>query len=187
MLAAKFLSQMSGGGDIRGGTDVSTIGQLHFFIEEPLHFTRIIIKFLIDYLSIPKMVGYIANFAYLGIGAGTTVWIILMFLTALTDKNDTDVKAYNWLSKCMVVILFFGLAAAIALALYLEFTPVRTETVNGCQPRYIIPLLYPVLSIIGWGKFKNTIPQGIYRYSILTVCCAVNFYDMTTIMLPCWL
>lgn len=187
MLVVKFLSQMSGGGDIRGGSDVSTVNQLRFLMAEPVHFARIIIRFLTEYLSVSGMVGYIANFAYLGMGTGASVWIILMFITALTDKNDYDIYAYNWISKCLVVVLYFGVAAAISLALYLEFTPVRLETVNGCQPRYIIPLLYPLLSIVGWGKFKNTIPKGIYSYSILIACCAVNFYNMATVMLPCWL
>lgn len=33
--------------------------------------------------------------------------------------------------------------------MYLSFTPVGLKTINGAQPRYLIPLLFPALMLIG--------------------------------------
>ena len=187
MFIVKTILQILGGGDMRGGGDVSTVGQIRFFLSEPLHFIKIIIKFVINYISVPSMSGYINNFAYLGMGTGTSAWVVLLLLTALTDKNDLDNGAYTRTSKVLIVLLCFGIAVSIATALYITFTPVGYETVNGCQPRYLIPLLYPVLSIIGWNGLNNSVNRKYYNYSIVLICCAVNFYNIATVMLPSWI
>ena len=35
----------------------------------------------------------------------------------------------------------------VATALYVSFTPVGLATVNGCQTRYVIPVLVPALAV----------------------------------------
>ena len=183
LLALKSLQTVQGGGDARGGSDVSTSGQIAYILGNPFGFARMLITFLADYLSIGQMKGYIVNFAYLGLGGGEYVFIALLAVTALTDKKKCDIHAYNFISRLAVVGIFFGLSAVIATALYVAFTPVGYETVLGCQPRYLIPMLYPMLSIIGIG-FDNKINRTFYNTVVLVACAAVNVYNVINVMLP---
>lgn len=186
LLAIRSFSVTSSDGDIRGGTDVSAVGQINFIISQPVHYAKILLNFLRVYLSVGTMKEYIVNYAYCGIGAGSTVFAVLMAITTLTDKNRYDIKAYNWWTRALVCVLFFGTAAAIATALYIAFTPVGYETINGCQPRYIIPLLYPLLSVLCGRGIRIKINQKIYNYACLVPCIFVNMLNISTVLLKHW-
>ncbi len=186
LLAIRSFSVTSSGGDIRGGTDVSAVGQISFIISQPVHYAKILLNFLRVYLSIGSTREYIVHYAYCGIGVGSTVFVILMILTTLTDKNNHDIDAYNWWTRIAVCVLFLGTAAAIATALYIAFTPVGYETINGCQPRYIIPLLYPLLSVLCGRGIRIKMNQKIYNYACLVPCFFVNVFDIATVLLKHW-
>lgn len=183
LLVLRALQTLRGGGDTRGGTDVSTSGQIAFILGNPFGFAKMLLKFLADYLSIGRMKEFIVNFAYLGGGGGEYVFMALFAVTALTDKNKYDIHAYNLISRLAVVGIYVGLSAVIAAALYVSFTPVGYETVLGCQPRYLIPMLYPMLSIIGIG-FDNKINRTFYNTAVLAACAAVNVYNVISVFLP---
>ena len=186
LLAIKSFSVTSSGGDIRGGSGVDTNGQISFIVSQPIHYAKILLNFLKGYLSIGSTREYIVHYAYCGIGVGSTVFVILMAVTALTDKNNHDVDAYNWWTRMAMCFLFFGMAAAIATTLYIAFTPVGYETINGCQPRYIIPLLYPLLSVLCGRGINIEINQKIYNYSCLIPCFFVNMLNISTVLLKSW-
>ena len=176
---------IKGGGDLRGGTEVSTGGQIKFILFNIPQYIKILAKFLFEYLSIGNMKDYITNFSYLGMGSGSAVFILLMIITAFTDKNEYDIKAYGVINKIVVLAVYVGGSALIATALYVAFTPVGADTVLGCQARYIIPLLYPLLAIIGFG-FNNKINRTFYNISVISICAGVNLYNIYTVMLPYW-
>lgn len=188
MLMLKSLSVVQSTGDLRGGGTVSPKGQIKFILYNPITYAKILIKFILEYLSVSTMPKYITNFAYLGeIGSGAIVFMLLMLITAFTDKNECDVKAYGWLNKILSIFMYVGMAVLMATALYIDFTPVGQQTIAGCQPRYIIPLLYPLFSMIGWGGFKNKMNKGVYNYLVLILCCIVVFYNIGTMMLGKWI
>ena len=188
MLVLKSSTTVNKGGDLRGGSAISTTGQISYILEHPIAFAKTIIKFVLEYLSFGNMKNYISNYAYLGNGRFSVIFIVLMLFTAFTDKNEFDTKPkYKWLYKCLAVAIYFVLSAAIASALYIDFTPVGANTVYGCQARYIIPLLFPLLSVIGSGVSTTLMNRKLYNYVVLTPCCAVIFYDIYTFMVSTWL
>lgn len=188
LLLLKSFSVVTSTGDLRGGGAVSPKGQIKFILYNPISYAKILIKFILEYLSVSTMPKYITNFAYLGeFGTGAIVFMILMLVTAFTDKNEYDVKAYGWLNKILSILMYVGMAVLMATALYIDFTPVGEQTIAGCQPRYIIPLLYPLLSMVGWGGFKNKMNKGVYNYLVLIPCCIVVFYNIGTMMLGKWI
>lgn len=148
LLLVKTFSQVTSGGDPRGG-DVNPIRQIRFILGEPVHYAKILINFLKRYLSVGNMKDYIVNFAYFGFGSGSAVYIVLMAVTAVTDKSELARFKTGVLGEVYSVILYFGMAVLIATALYISFTPVGLETINGCQSRYMIPLLFPLVALIG--------------------------------------
>ena len=70
-------------------------------------------------------------------------------IVAFTDKNAEDSwKEYNKVKIAMIVLVII-IIILIATALYISFTPVAFETINGCQPRYLIPLMFGFFALIG--------------------------------------
>ncbi len=153
--------------DIRGGTDVNGLEQIKFILKNPLDYLKILFSFLKDYMSISGTGGYMTFFAYLGSGAKLEVILVLLGITAVTDKNESDCNISYWY-KYGTFFLVFVTACFIATALYITFTPVAAEYIAGCQPRYLMPLLFPLLCIAGSKNIENKINKTCYNIFIYT-------------------
>lgn len=173
MLAARSLSTVSSSGDLRGGTAVSPVEQIKFILSEPFSYAKTLLKFLLSYLSLGGTKEYITNLAYVGYGTGHITMLALFVIAAFTDKNRYDLNNKYLLVKCFNVLLLLGLAALMATALYIDFTPVGSDYISGCQGRYLTPLLLPVMSVIGSGIINNRMNRTLYNYLMLVPCCAV--------------
>ena len=167
------------GGDTRGG-NVNPIAQIKFILFTPFEYAKILIKFLRQYISIQGMKHYISNFAYLGYGNWWPAFVMLLGFTAVTDASDkVEFKIPTWI-KVLSVILFVGMAALIATALFINFTPVNSQTILGCQPRYIIPLLAPLLLLVT-GRRKDIIKEkGAYNGFVLLAATSAAMMDVYT-------
>ncbi|GMO49145.1 MAG: hypothetical protein Ta2G_05780 [Termitinemataceae bacterium] len=160
-----ILSNGGGQGDLRGGPEVNSTEQTRFILNHPLEYITILLNFLQEYLSLENSKGYITNFAYLGL----TPYFMLIFATLIvvvfTDKNKFDVITSEIKIKILIFSASFIAIALVASALYISFTPVHLNTINGCQGRYIIPLVFPCLAVLGSSKIKQELNQD--RYSII--------------------
>ena len=75
--------------------------------------------------------------------------------------------------------IFLGEIALMASALYLTFSPVGSEYMAGCQPRYMLPLIYPLCAIItGRGINLRFIKKKYYNVAILGILVFMIYYDM---------
>lgn len=135
-------------GDQRGGSDVSAKGQILYIFSHPIEYAETLSRFLFtDYYSLAGTRRYIGYYCWFG-NCSWPIWIgvlCLMIFTAITDKSKIDQTMCNWKSRLFALVLFFITTVLIATALYIEFTPVGLDTINGVQPRYIIPLLFCTL------------------------------------------
>lgn len=81
-------------------------------------------------------------------------------------------------------MMYFGGAALMASALYVAFTPVGHDTILGCQARYMIPWIYPLLSIWSMNRIKPIVSKNILCWLVVIGCYGLLFYDIATIFLP---
>lgn len=163
----KSMSSVGGTGDLRGG-NVNPSAQIKGIFGDLFGYFKILVKFLMKYLSFGGMKEYISNFAYLGMGKCWIAIVILLVFTTLTDTNKTNFKTPIYI-RILSVIFFVSMAALIATALYISFTPLAAETINGCQPRYLIPLLSPLLLLVTGRRlnlFKN---KKVYNGCVLGI------------------
>lgn len=168
----------SSAGDIRGG-EVNPYEQLLYIISKPLDYAKILINHLLSYLSIGGMQGYITSFAYMGSGKTHMVFQLVLLFAMLTGKNGEAQKIHWWI-RILAVLLYLGMAALMSTALYIDFTPLKSDVILGCQPRYIVPLLAPVgLTLFGRG-IKICKNKAIYNYAILGVLCVAVLFDVIT-------
>ncbi|MCL1847423.1 MAG: DUF2142 domain-containing protein [Coriobacteriia bacterium] len=136
-----------GTGDFRGGSDVNSTEQIRFILSHPLEYFQILFTFLFKYYSLPTSREFIGLYAYLGFSS-RMLWLsvcALITFTAITDKSEFDKPICTWKSRTGAILINVITASLIASALYVSYTAVGSETVAGCQPRYLIPLLFCTL------------------------------------------
>lgn len=164
-----FITTGSEVGDSRGGSDVSSIGQVAHILQDPIGFAQILITFLInDLLRSPMSIDH---FAYLQ-HPMTPVWLIsalLLLFTTFTDKNGYDIPATTWKSRTLTIIITFVTLCLVCSALYVSFTPVGLDTINGVQHRYYIPLLFGFFYFLGSARIGKKIRTHFKHYNFIAL------------------
>ena len=125
--------------------------------------------------------------AYLGNGVGYTVTLVLLALVTLFDKQtEFDKQTYPILARVYSVLFFIGEGALIVTALYMAFSPVGSDYMAGAQPRYYIPMIYPLCALIVGGGIPlgKYIPKRIYQTVTMGIMCVLAFLSVYDLMLP---
>lgn len=177
-LLVRTFSETSKGGDVRGGLGVDPVGQIKYILTNPFEYAHTLLDFLKDYLSLGNTNGYMNNFAYLGVGAKFIAIIILIILifTIVTDKKKCDVNIYSKVFYGYSIVMFAGTAALVATSLYIAYTQVGELSIAGCQPRYLIPIIYPLASVIGFNGIRLKINQKVYNAMVLGIMQIIVLY-----------
>jgi len=160
-------------GDLRGGL-TSISGQLHFIIHDPLFYGRLLMKSIWDTLgSFFLGSSSYVNFAYLGISSNNCSYIsiFVILFAVFTDAGKDDTFTFKRSSKLYIIAIIFSVMCLIWTALYLAFTPVGMNQINGVQSRYYIPLAVPLLFLLRSSKIETKI-SPVFLNRIVIGCCA---------------
>lgn len=168
-----FLVAGPGSGDRRGGEAVNATQQVAFIMSDPIAYGRILANFMIDYINPLNAAGYMAFFAYLGPISGFFLVLAITVIVTCTDKGEYDKKIANWKMRSIFSGIFLITTALICTALYISFTAVRNDSIAGVQPRYLIPLAFPLLLVIGSGRFKNPINKTVYNITLFAIMAGI--------------
>ena len=178
-----FFVSGPGVGDLRGGSEVNSVEQIKFILANPIEYAGICLSFLGQYLSLPSSQGYIISYAYLGM-CSPVVWAVILFIAAfatVTDKAPCDYSVNTWKSRTLVMALSFITLILVETSLYVSFTAVASPTVAGCQPRYILPLVFAFLVLIGprsWSLSAKISRTPLYNGLILAVMVLLNYIGL---------
>ena len=90
--------------------------------------------------------------------------VILMILavTTFTDASEEGLLPPLGLRACSQVILF-GTLALMATAMYAWFSEVGSPAFTGMQARYLIPLVYPAMAMMGSNRTRNQVHPALYH------------------------
>ena len=129
------------------------------------------------------------NLAYLG--TADILWgsvsILMIIFCTLLDKSEHDEFKGSVLVRGVSVLTAFASVCLVATALYVSFTPVGLETINGCQWRYIIPILIPFCCFVGSARIKNNMDRRVMSGIVFGTLC-LNFfatiYDTLIVRIP---
>lgn len=152
-------------GDTRGGAGVSSPGQVHFVLSNPLLAFNIFTSFILEtWISLPGSDSAASFFAYLGLPqsfqpALSGVPAFLVALACVLDNRKTTGEI-GVAGKVWTAVLAFVCMYGIVAALYVSFTPVGLHQVNGVQGRYLLPLVFPLAAILGDLKVENKYSKG---------------------------
>ncbi len=155
LFAVLYFLNMQGGdlpvnGDPRGSAEISPAGQVAFMLAYPFKTIGTIITFLKSYLNpFGEAQPYICEMAYFGmVKFSGNAMVILLILGALCSREKNEPAKYPWWFRAGILLEYIGTGAVAALSMYVVFTPVGADTVYGCQGRYLLPAIYPILYVL---------------------------------------
>lgn len=158
-----------GSGDQRGGTDVNAIGQIRFILSNPLKYTETLLRFLGRYLDPYRSRNYLTNMAYMGVTHGHEIYLIILSVAAFTDRGSMDQLLGSRKGlRIFMLFLLFGTLCLVATSMYVSYTGVGKNNISGCQPRYLIPLIFPAMMLLGSGRIRNEGNRAVYNGLIFT-------------------
>lgn len=182
-----FILPMFSGGSVsdpRGG-DTSFSDQTITILEHPLDYATVLKSTAADQFS-TELIGAFSttNFAYLNkIDEKSNLYLILIIL--LIFVFITDNKGNNLTIKQRLAILGITILNIVLIwtALYLSFTPVGLNTINGVQGRYFLPLLLPLLIALQPKNVQNKINPKLYNLLIVAIPVIVIIIAIYTFIL----
>ncbi len=149
--------------DLRGGADVSAVGQIKYILANPFTFLDTLFRFLGEYVSLSAVAPYTVFFAYLHQGTAIlgTLYLVLLFFVAFADRrrNESWDLSVRPLSRAVGLLTVFFSVCLVILSLYVGFTPVGADTVSGCQFRYAFPLFPLFFYFLGSVKLRSFISE----------------------------
>ncbi len=171
------------GGDSRGGSAVDSSQQIKFILSDPIAYAKILLNFMVGYLGMESSKGFVTSFAYLRSMAGYFLVFLSLVAVVFLDKNEIDKKISTFAIRTSVVLLSLITISIICTGLYVGFTSVRSLSIAGVQPRYLIPLLFPMLYVIGSSRVKNPFNRNIFNFIILALMSGVFLNGVWTLII----
>ncbi|MBQ3600649.1 MAG: DUF2142 domain-containing protein [Lachnospiraceae bacterium] len=155
-----FLKSGFGSGDWRGGYDVNPALQVKFILENPIEYTKILLKYLFGtYLRFSNSASYTNRLGFLEISFFGGISMALLLVAMLFDRGNN--KEWTWKMRVFVGCVVFGTLSLVATAMYISYNPVGNSTINGCQARYFLPLIFPLAYMISNQRISNYLNQKI--------------------------
>jgi len=187
LLAASFIvpliaSKGAAFSDTRGGADVSGVGQIQFILTNPIQYLKTLVRFLWRYINPDKSVEIFGYYILFGTGKYYSIVLILLVLAAFVDNTDIGtekLRGVNMLRLWSLIGIFTTLAL-VATSMYISYTPVGLNGINGVQPRYMIPIIFPFLYYV--CRVNIDIPQkikdsvAVYGSMLLSLVLCFNIY-----------
>lgn len=169
-------------GDTRGGDTVNAMQQLAYIKTNFGEFCITLVNFLKEYFSYSRSTDYLTLMAYLGNINLPWIPITLLLFTAITDRISQDRKTIPIASKISAVFMYIVIGAICAVSMYIMFTPVGLGTINGCQGRYILPAMLPVLYMLtrfgGKVIVKQKIKAEYYNMALIGISVLFLMYNL---------
>ena len=103
----------------------------------------------------------------------------MLFRSAvLLDDNGNvpDIKTTK--NRIVVWGISFVVICLFSTALYVSFTAVGLDTIAGVQMRYIMPIVFPALAMMGSGNIKCMLNKGRLAITLLTALSLVSLYEI---------
>lgn len=144
---------------------VDSTRQIQYVLSHIGDFYGIVIRTVIEKgdFFIRSMLG--GNMGALSIEITPSVWIafLILFLYEICNQKRLGVIPHRY-DQLIMALVFLGGAALICASLYVQWTSLENEVIEGIQGRYFIPLIiFPALLII----YNNDKKKRETRYIII--------------------
>ena len=171
-------------GDYRGG-DTGVVRQFQSLIAHPLAGFRIFLSNLFSFDNFRETGGIapggnmfpnllLLNLGYFGVLKDKWSMLLIPAVLYLVFGTDTAPEQASRLKRKEIVFSILVItcgALLIWVAMYLGFTAVGEEQIDGVQARYYLPLLFPLTCVLpsGWLSVRRRVGGRNLIYGLLPV------------------
>lgn len=158
--------------DTRGGADINAGEQLSYIFSDPLRYAVMLLKFLFTGYFAPSFwITYAISYqAYMPAIPTGVIFVVVILLLLLFERSDAvDSSCLHTPSPALKVasaVAFFCAVCLSATAMYVVFTPVGAAWINGCQARYMMPVLLPMLMIVRLNLRRTLLPCKYQNFAV---------------------
>ena len=131
--------------DTRGGEKVSAQGQIDYIKSHFGTFARTLYLFLRRYLNPIANGGFLSYFAYVSEPSGASNHLVLWTIVVGALFHHEDDAKIPWWYRAGTLCVYVSVGMICAVSMYIMFTPVGAEDVAGCQGRYLLPAIFPLV------------------------------------------
>lgn len=160
--------------------NVNSTSQIKYILDNPLKYVQVLKETVIEKGDI-----YFFNFLGHDLGlltiegnyVSSCIYFVLLCISCFFENNNNALKK---LHKIWFVSIFIGIFILILTGLYMGWTTVGGEIVQGVQGRYFIPILIlPLMCLI----FKNKYVEFKYtNFFITLLLCFINYISIVSII-----
>ncbi|MBO5292315.1 MAG: DUF2142 domain-containing protein [Lachnospiraceae bacterium] len=176
----EVMGNLAYAGDKRSqGTNV--LGQISYILQHPVTYAGLLIRSMLgelwNYLSGAKQF-----IAYGYLGGIRTIWtwagLLALFSAAVFAPEGEERKALLMRFKIGNGLVILGMSAVIWTSMYVTFTAVGADVINGVQGRYFLPLFLLFFSCFYQNKRHVKLDRAMYAKGILAVFTVMNLYGI---------
>lgn len=158
-------------GDPRGG-DVNVSLQLEYIMDNPFEYLKLFAKYTkftftnllsLSFLNAPMFF----NLTYMGVFLIMSAYLLFV---SITDSS----KQLKLKTRIVFIVTFFLTFAMVSTVMYLAFTEVGANYINGYQMRYFFPILFLLLSSISIKRFN--LDYNKFKFMNLYTCCISSIF-----------
>lgn len=133
--------------DLRGGAGVDSGEQIAFILHNPVQYTKILLKVLADYISPNGIAAGMICFGYSMTGVRAVTPFVIIAVCAFLEGKRRE-KDSGRLFKWILAAVCFATVVLVVTSMYISYTEVGRDTIEGAQPRYLMPFIFPLLYYI---------------------------------------
>jgi len=163
---------------------ISIMGQIFYILANPFRFLFVMLNTFLQ-TGLSYQILFVGNFL---LDMPLPLWWIGLYLIPIIPISLVDnCKIQITLKQKMISLIIFILVFILVCAfVYISWTPVGQNTIDGIQGRYFIPI-FPLLLILfyKWNyfiKIQNKIPLVIEKNFNIIITCYVALYLTSTLL-----
>lgn len=175
--------------DIRGGSQVNAFEQMKFILTHSVKYTGILLSNIGRLFSFSVFV--VGKDGFTGMRAGMsgalpTVVFLLFVWVVITDKKIDTFDEEVLKKRIFVFLLTFVNICWICTVMYMNYSEVGVEIINGCNPMYLMDFMFPLFyycrsrhvhSDFNWRKYNAVVYGGVITIMFITIYVRViNLY-----------
>jgi len=181
----ELVGNLAYAGDKRNqGTSV--LGQIQYMIQNPITYTGLLVSSMFGNLvrhvsgSLPFF-----NYGYLGnlTGVYTVIGEILLVVGCVFAPEEEKNGVIGMKYKILNIIMILGLSAIIWTSMYVSYTPVGNDVIEGVQARYFMPLFLPFCYCLFNHRWNGRLRIETYRKILMGFAVALNLFAIYTLAL----
>ncbi len=156
-------------------TGVNSIEQVKFILHYPILYLRIFYNTLYEYITLYlfNIIGFSlcyfdVNLSYIYI----LMYLILLVIVGLVDNTSKIIST----DKILLVFIVLSTIILMFTSLYVQWTSVGAEYIDGIQGRYFIPLLLPLALICNIKNIKTEKMMKNFEWITYHLIVFMNIY-----------